>query len=165
MGGGSSRGSPSRATILGWLRLNLGVTVFIFGLASGGFTMLVGTTRSIGDAQNQIHENQRQIAEQGAELHALRNETADVVRRAAEDIERLKESRRSRDDQVTIVQGRISVLEESRHNRDEQMAGLLGRIAVLEAQVRFMADHIQAHAGGVGLTLSGATKSTEGRKP
>jgi hypothetical protein len=110
---------PPRSTLVGWLKLNLALTMFVISMVSGIGGALVSATWHIVDAGHDIVDVTRANARTADDVTKLRVEADDITKRLSDDATHLYELRRQ---------------------RDMELAALAGRVAVLEAQMAFFAD-------------------------
>lgn len=110
---------PSRQTIFGWLRLNLGVTLAVLSIVSGAVGALITGTMRVDANTYQMSDLVRVNNEQQQRLDQFHQDMVDVDRRLNDSASKVNDLRRA---------------------RDAEMASLAQRVAVLEAQLRFLAD-------------------------
>jgi hypothetical protein len=114
---------PPRATVIGWLKLNLALTMFVISIVSAIGGALTTATWQIADTTHAIADANTNMTRVAKESADLRIDLTDLDRR------------------LTIET--INVLD-MRRTRDMEVAALSGRVAVLEAQVHFFADRFMA---------------------
>jgi hypothetical protein len=119
----SPQSTPSTATsgnsIMGWLRLNLGITVMIFSITSGIAGALISGTMRVAATDYQLSDAIRVNNEQEKAIEQFHSDMIDVDKR---------------------LNSSATYTNELRRTRDAEMAALQQRVAVLEAQLRFLAD-------------------------
>lgn len=103
-------GPPPPANLVGWLKLNLAMTMFVVSLASGIGGALVTATWRIAMAGRTLEDLSRLITQQGEQLAGLHRDMVDVDRRFNDDAGRLNETRRQRDAEVAAMKEQIAVL-------------------------------------------------------
>jgi uncharacterized protein YecT (DUF1311 family) len=118
----------TRNGVMGWLRLNLGITVMIFSIASGIAGALISGTRRVAAADYQFADLVRVNTEQQKQIEQFHTDMVDVDRR---------------------LNTASSYTNDLRRSRDAEMAALQQRVAVLEAQLRFLADRTPTPTIGV----------------
>jgi hypothetical protein len=132
----SERAEPSRAKLITWLRVNLGLTLFLTGALSGTVTTLITATLAYGDFLHHRNDQDAQIAEIKAKVEGdattkgLLNDMIDVDRRFREAAANLAEMRRIRDQQLA----------EQRQRDSDTDADLRSRLNLLEAQAKWTID-------------------------
>jgi hypothetical protein len=138
----SGEQEPSQAKLIGWLRVNLAVTVVIASAVSGGVGMLISTTLAYSDATHHSIDQDRQIAQLRQEvegssgIRGLRQDMVDVDQRFNDLKVELGDLRRTSDSQAAADDQR----------NEARIAALQERVAVLEAQVHFFADRLSSPA-------------------
>jgi len=113
--------------VMGWLRINLGITVAVFSIVSGIAGALISGTLRVAATDYQLTDLGRVNGEQQKQLDQYHLDMVDVDRR-------LNAANAHTDDLRRI--------------RDAEMAALQQRVAVLEAQLRFLADRTPTPAVG-----------------
>lgn len=109
----------TKASVWGWLRLNLGLTVMIFSITSGIAGALISGTMRVAAADYQLTDLIRVNNEQQRMMDQFHADMVDVDRR---------------------LNAAGTYTNDLRRSRDAEMAALQQRVAVLEAQLRFLAD-------------------------
>lgn len=115
----SPQSTPSENSIMGWLRLNLGITVMIFSITSGIAGALISGTMRVVATDYQLSDAIRVNNEQEKAINQFHSDMIDVDKR---------------------LNSGVAYISELRRTRDAEMAALQQRVAVLEAQLRFLAD-------------------------
>jgi hypothetical protein len=110
-------------SVMGWLRIYLGITVMIFSIASGVAGALISGTLRVAAADYKLGDLVRVNTEQQKQIEQFHTDLVDVDRR---------------------LNAASAHANESRRSRDAEVAALQQRVAVLEAQLRFLADRTPA---------------------
>jgi hypothetical protein len=109
----------SKSNIMGWLRLNLGITMLIFSIVSGIAGAIISGTLRIAAADYQLADLVRVNTEQQKQIEQFHADMVDVDRR---------------------LNTANTYTNDIRRLHDGEIAALQQRVAVLEAQLRFLAD-------------------------
>jgi hypothetical protein len=112
-------GQAKTGGMMEWLRLNLGITVMIFSIASGIAGALISGTMRVAATDYQLSDAIRVNNEQEKAIGQFHSDMIDVDKR---------------------LNSGVAYTNELRRTRDAEMAALQQRVAVLEAQLRFLAD-------------------------
>jgi hypothetical protein len=109
----------STNSVMGWLRLNLGITVMMFSIVSGVAGALISGTLRVAATDYQLADMVRVNNEQQKQIDQFHTDMIDVDRR---------------------INTANTYTNDLRRSRDTEVAALQQRVAVLEAQLRFLAD-------------------------
>lgn len=114
-----SASAATNNSILGWLRINLSVTLALISIASGIAGALISGTLRVAATDYRLSDVTRITNEHQKQIDQFHSDMIDVDRR---------------------LNSGVTYTNDVRRTEDSHISGLQERIAVLEAQLRFLAD-------------------------